>query len=58
MADQITQAQDGPRTLAEVMTLPQLLRWRVALTPGGEAYRQYDATAGRWAFMIAYHRSS
>ncbi|GLR89214.1 AMP-dependent synthetase/ligase [Bradyrhizobium iriomotense] len=49
MPDEITKTQDRPRPLAEVMTLPGLLRWRVALTPGGEAYRQYDATAGRWA---------
>ncbi|MCP3462973.1 long-chain fatty acid--CoA ligase [Bradyrhizobium sp. CCGUVB23] len=48
MAEHVTE-EDVPPTLAEVMTLPQLLRWRVALTPGREAYRQYDATAGRWA---------
>ncbi len=38
--------------LAEVTTLPQLLRWRVAATPDGEAYRQFEAKAdskpGRW----------
>ncbi|MGV7216388.1 AMP-dependent synthetase/ligase [Bradyrhizobium sp. UFLA05-112] len=49
MADLTVHTQDRPRALAEVMTLPQLLRWRVALTPGREAYRQYDVTAGRWA---------
>ena len=29
-------------------TLPELLRDRIAATPGGEAYRQYDRAAGRW----------
>ena len=29
-------------------TLPELLRDRVAATPGGEAYRQYDRKTGRW----------
>ena len=29
-------------------TLPQLLRDRVAATPGGEAYRDYDRAAARW----------
>ena len=29
-------------------TLPELLRDRVAATPGGDAYRQYDRTARRW----------
>ena len=29
-------------------TLPQLLRDRVAATPRGEAYSQYDRAAGRW----------
>jgi len=37
-----------PRTLAEVRTLPELLRWRVGATPAGEAYRHFDAAAGRW----------
>ena len=31
-----------------VQTLPALLSWRVATTPGLEAYRQFDAGAGRW----------
>jgi len=31
-----------------VKTLPELLRDRVAATPHGEAYRQYDRAAGRW----------
>jgi long-chain acyl-CoA synthetase len=34
--------------LAEVATLPALLRWRVGLTPDKEAYRQFDAKLGRW----------
>lgn len=37
-----------PRTLADVKTLPELLRWRVRTTPAGEAYRHFDAAAGRW----------
>lgn len=37
-----------PQTLAEVMTLPELLRWRVGATPAAEAYRHFDAAAGRW----------
>ena len=32
----------------EVATLPELLSWRVAATSGLEAYRQFDAGAGRW----------
>jgi long-chain acyl-CoA synthetase len=32
----------------ELETLPELLRWRVAATPDLEAYRQFDAGAGRW----------
>jgi long-chain acyl-CoA synthetase len=31
-----------------VKTLPELLRDRVAATPRGEAYRQYDRAAGLW----------
>lgn len=49
MADLTADTQDRPCSLAQVTTLPQLLRWRVTLTPGGEAYRQYDVTVGRWA---------
>jgi long-chain acyl-CoA synthetase len=37
-----------PDTLAQVRTLPELLRWRVRATPDGEAYRHFDAAAGRW----------
>jgi long-chain acyl-CoA synthetase len=35
-------------TLAQVRTLPELLRWRVRATPDTEAYRHFDAAAGRW----------
>jgi long-chain acyl-CoA synthetase len=35
--------------LAAVHTLAELLQWRVAQTPGGEAYRQHDAARGAWA---------
>ena len=42
----MTQGQvDG---LAGVRTLPQLLRWRVGLTPGLAAYRHFDAGLARW----------
>jgi long-chain acyl-CoA synthetase len=44
-------APGPPRAVAgfdEVTTLPQLLAWRVAATPDLEAYRQFDAGAGRW----------
>jgi long-chain acyl-CoA synthetase len=37
-----------PQTLAEVRTLPELLRWRVKATPDAEAYRHFDAAARRW----------
>ncbi|BAR56270.1 long-chain acyl-CoA synthetase [Bradyrhizobium diazoefficiens] len=37
-----------PQTLADVKTLPELLRWRVEATPAAEAYRHFDAHAGRW----------
>ncbi|OAF07715.1 AMP-dependent synthetase [Bradyrhizobium centrolobii] len=48
MSGPISQPQGAPRALAEVTTLPQLLRWRVALTPAAEAYRHFDNAAGRW----------
>ena len=48
MADTIIQVQCNPRTLGEVGTLPQLLRWRVGATPDGEAYRHFDGKAARW----------
>jgi len=48
MAGPMTQGQGGVDALAGVTTLPQLLRWRVRLTPGAAAYRQFDAQAGRW----------
>src|SRR5262245_43003629 len=32
----------------DVETLPELLRWRAAATPGLEAYRQFDDKASRW----------
>lgn len=35
-------------TLAQVRTLPELLRWRVRATPDTEAYRHFAAAAGRW----------
>ncbi len=31
-----------------MQTLPALLRWRVETTPGLEAYRHFDGSAGRW----------
>jgi long-chain acyl-CoA synthetase len=36
------------RGLDEVETLAALLRWRVAQTPLGEAYRHFDRRAERW----------
>ncbi|MGY8635922.1 AMP-dependent synthetase/ligase [Bradyrhizobium sp. 14AA] len=37
-----------PDGLAEVRTLPELLRSRVRATPATEAYRHFDADARRW----------
>ena len=37
-----------PQSLADVATLPELLRWRVQATPAAEAYRHFDVAAGRW----------
>jgi len=37
-----------PQTIADVRTLPELLRWRVKATPAAEAYRHFDSTARRW----------
>ncbi|UPJ63111.1 AMP-dependent synthetase/ligase [Bradyrhizobium sp. 191] len=37
-----------PHSLADVTTLPELLRWRVRATPAAEAYRHFDGAAGRW----------
>ncbi|WP_082908074.1 AMP-dependent synthetase/ligase [Bradyrhizobium neotropicale] len=44
----ISRPQAAPRTLAEVGTLPELLRWRIALTPAAEAYWHFDNAARRW----------
>nr|WP_249792442.1 AMP-dependent synthetase/ligase [Bradyrhizobium sp. BRP22] len=38
----------APDKLAEVRTLPELLRWRIRVSPDAEAYRHFDAAAGRW----------
>ncbi len=35
-------------SLADVRTVPALLRWRVRQTPDAEAYRQFDDKTGRW----------
>ncbi|WP_151448321.1 AMP-dependent synthetase/ligase [Lacisediminimonas profundi] len=40
--------QHRPRTLDEVRTLSELFSWRVAQTPQGDAYLQYDEAAGSW----------
>jgi long-chain acyl-CoA synthetase len=37
-----------PLDLAAVHTLPELLAFRVAHSPQGEAYREFDAASGRW----------
>ncbi|WP_370135713.1 MULTISPECIES: AMP-dependent synthetase/ligase [unclassified Bradyrhizobium] len=37
-----------PQSLADVTTLPELLRWRVRATPTAEAYRHFDGAAGGW----------
>jgi long-chain acyl-CoA synthetase len=34
--------------IAAVATLPDLLRWRIAESPAGDAYRQFDKRAERW----------
>lgn len=44
MPGPISQSQ----TLADVRTLPELLRWRVKATPAAEAYRHFDGKAARW----------
>ena len=44
----MSQPISQPRGLADVTTLPQLLRWRVDATPAAEAYRHFDAAAGCW----------
>jgi len=38
-----------PDGLADIKTLPELLRWRVKATPAAEAYRHFDGAAQRWA---------
>jgi long-chain acyl-CoA synthetase len=48
MADPIAQPQGTPSSLADVTTLPRLLRWRVTASPAGEAYQHFDEKAGRW----------
>ncbi|MBC5782131.1 long-chain fatty acid--CoA ligase [Ramlibacter sp. USB13] len=35
--------------LASVRTLAELLQWRVAVTPHGEAYRQFDPARSAWS---------
>ncbi|MGP1628958.1 MAG: AMP-dependent synthetase/ligase [Giesbergeria sp.] len=37
--------------LASVQTLPQLLAWRSARTPDGEAYRAFDADSQSWVSL-------
>ena len=37
-----------PIKLSAVQTLAELLDFRVAQTPQGEAYREFDAASGRW----------
>ncbi|WIW45899.1 AMP-binding protein [Bradyrhizobium sp. 62B] len=37
-----------PDGLADIKTLPELLRWRIKATPAAEAYRHFDAGAKRW----------
>ena len=37
-----------PDGLADIKTLPELLRWRVKATPAAEAYRHFDRAAQRW----------
>jgi len=37
-----------PPSLADIGTLPELLAFRLAQTPGAEAYRAFDEAAGRW----------
>ncbi len=47
----LEEAVGQPRAEAsfdDLETLPELLSWRVAATPDLEAYRQFDAGAGRW----------
>jgi long-chain acyl-CoA synthetase len=34
--------------LSSLKTLPELFAWRVAATPDGEAYRQFDELTGQW----------
>jgi long-chain acyl-CoA synthetase len=41
-------AATPPADLAAVRTLAELLQWRIARTPQGEAYRQYDEARPRW----------
>jgi long-chain acyl-CoA synthetase len=42
------QAATSPVDLSSVHTLAELLAWRVARTPEGEAYRQFDEARGTW----------
>lgn len=42
------QQHGGASGLADVATLPALLRWRVGLTPDSEAYRHFDPAQARW----------
>lgn len=44
---QVDGEPQGGRSLEDIATLPALLRWRVAQTPFGEAYRHFDKDAGR-----------
>jgi long-chain acyl-CoA synthetase len=45
---QIDRGSQGDGRLGGIATLPALLRWRVAQTPYGEAYRHFDRSAGGW----------
>ncbi|MBK6008146.1 long-chain fatty acid--CoA ligase [Ramlibacter ginsenosidimutans] len=44
----MTHAPAAPADLAAVRTLAAVLRWRVAQTPEGDAYRSYDEARQAW----------
>ena len=47
----------SPRDIASVQTLPQLLAYRVASTPEGEAYRAFNPATHAWESWSWQHTS-
>ncbi len=60
VADQLMPISTRPSVHPDIIklkTLPELFAWRVAHTPQGEAYRQFDESDGKWV-STTWHEAS